>query len=141
VVLVVAAILVDSLRQPRCLLAAQRAAGAMAGRWEFPGGKVEVGETRIAALRRELAEELGVAVEVGVELGDPSGSTWPINDQYAMRTWFAEITAGVPVPTGSHGQLRWLTPEELFDVDWLAPDRPIVETVRSWLIEGRSARA
>jgi 8-oxo-dGTP diphosphatase len=141
VVLVVAAIVVDSLREPRRLLAARRVVGDVPGRWELPGGKVEVGEAPITALRRELAEELGVAVEVGVELISPSGSAWPINDRYAMRTWFAEITAGVPMPTGSHDQLRWLTPEELVDVDWLAPDRPIVETVRSCLIEGGSARS
>ena len=67
-ILVVAAVIVDDLTHPTRLLAARRAAPrALAGGWEFPGGKVEPGEDPIAALHRELAEELQITVDLGAE--------------------------------------------------------------------------
>lgn len=125
--LVVAAIIVDDLQRPRRVLATRRATPpGLAGRWEFPGGKVEDGETATAALRRELLEELEIGVRLGDEIRAPDGLRWPISATYAMRTWLAEITAGHAHSTGSHDQLRWLTIEELGGVDWLDADRAIV---------------
>ena len=70
--LVVAAAIVDDLARPQRLLAARRRAPAeLAGGWEFPGGKVEPDETPVAALHRELREELAVSVRLGAEVLGP----------------------------------------------------------------------
>jgi 8-oxo-dGTP diphosphatase len=132
VVLVVAAVLLDDLDAPTRLLAARRTGPpALAGGWEFPGGKVEAGEIPLTALHRELSEELGVAIEVGAEVLPRVGETWPIAEGLAMRVWLAQLTAGEPVLTADHDALRWLGPDELFDVAWLPADIALVATLRS----------
>jgi 8-oxo-dGTP diphosphatase len=133
-ILVVAAVIVDDLTHPTRLLAARRAAPrTLAGGWEFPGGKVEPGEDPIAALHRELAEELQVTVDLGDELPPPNGGAWPIVPGHEMRLWFAVVTSGTPMPTGSHDQLRWLPGDQLDQVSWLPADRAIVAQLRSLL--------
>ena len=102
-ILVVAAVLVDDLAAPTRILAARRRTpAALAGFWEFPGGKVEPAEDPVDALHRELAEELQITVELGSELENPAGGTWPISAEHEMRLWFARINSGVPTATGSH---------------------------------------
>lgn len=124
---VVAAVIVDDLDQPTRLLAARRSAPpTLAGRWEFPGGKVEPGEEHLAALHRELGEELGVTVAVGGELPGPDGGAWPITTKHRMRVWFAHVRDGVPQPLEDHDELCWLTADELDDVPWLDGDVQIV---------------
>jgi len=130
VILVVAAILVDDLAAPSRILAARRRTpAALAGFWEFPGGKVEPAEDPVDALHRELAEELQITVELGSELENPAGGTWPISGEHEMRLWFARINAGVPIATGGHDALRWLTAAQLRDVPWLPADMTIVDVL------------
>lgn len=131
---VVAAAIVDNLDRPTRLLAARRSAPeALAGRWEFPGGKVEPGEEQLDALRREIGEELGVRVCVGAELPGPDGGAWPITAKHRMRVWFARLQDGTPEPLEDHDELRWLTASELDDVPWLDGDVQIVTALHERL--------
>ena len=118
-VIVCAAILDDHGRR---VLAAQRSAPpALAGGWEFPGGKVEPGESDEDALSRECREELAVDIVVGERLG-PEVS---IGATGVLRLWTARVREGSPRPL-EHSQLRWLTAGELAEVAWLPADLPLV---------------
>ncbi len=92
------------------------------GRWEFPGGKVEPGESDIDALIRECEEELAVTVAVGDRIGDDVPLA---NGRALLRVWRCEIVHGVPQAI-EHASLRWLAPEEFDSVPWLPADAPIV---------------
>jgi 8-oxo-dGTP diphosphatase len=136
-ILVVAAALVDDLDHPARMLAARRTRpAALAGRWEFPGGKVDDGETPVQALHRELREELGVTAELGRELPGHDDGAWPLGDRYRMRLWIARITDGDPQPLEDHDELRWLSTAELHDVDWIEGDLPIVSALRGYFQGG-----
>jgi 8-oxo-dGTP diphosphatase len=104
------------------LLAARRTApAAAAGRWEFPGGKVEPGETPTQALVREIEEELGCRIEV---TGWLDGQV-AVGTGHLLSVALARIVDGEPAPT-EHDEVRWLGPRELDDVDWLDADRPFL---------------
>jgi 8-oxo-dGTP diphosphatase len=110
------------------VLAARRSApAAVAGGWEFPGGKVEPGEFDVAALVRECREELGVDIRVGQLLGvGAPGSVM-------LRVYRASLVGGEPRPLQDHDELRWLAADELDTVAWLPADRPLLPAVRALL--------
>lgn len=127
---VVGAVIVDSLAQPRRVLAARRArSNALKGRWEFPGGKVEPGESAEAALIREVQEELDVTLMLGEELM-PTGNTWRLlSDIVGLRLFWAEIFVGTPAPGEDHDEVRWLDAPDLSSVNWLDADRAALPAV------------
>jgi 8-oxo-dGTP diphosphatase len=131
VVQVVGAAIVEGGR----VLVAQRAGGPYDGRWEFPGGKVEPGESDLAALVREIGEELGTRIEPQVFLGEvvldgvvgggPAGAS-------TLRVWSARLIGGAPV-AHEHAALRWVRAGELDDLAWIDADRPLIPAVRTLL--------
>ena len=130
VTLVVAAAIVDDLDNPRCLLAARRnAPPAMAGFWEFPGGKVEPDEDPVEALHRELDEELGVTVRLGREIRPEAADAWPLALGTIMRLWLARIAEGTPTPLEDHDEVRWLPRGEWRSVPWLPADIAVVHAL------------
>lgn len=126
--LVVGAALVSHGR----VLAARRTSPVhLAGGWEFPGGKVDPGETPEQACVREVAEELGCEVRVVGELGGRP----PLLDGWTLQVFVAELVTGEPAPH-EHDAIRWLAPEELLDWPWLPGDRPFLPELRELLLDG-----
>lgn len=118
------------------LVARRTSPPQFAGMWEFPGGKVEPGETCQAALHRELDEELGIEVRLGSEIAGPGDSGWPLNDKAAMRVWFAEVISGQPEALQDHDELRWVSIDAETEVEglpWIPADRPILVGLRASL--------
>jgi len=116
------------LRDGRVLAARRTSPAATAGRWEFPGGKVEPGETPEAALVREVVEELGCRIEV---TGWLAGEV-PIGASHTLAVARARLVEGEPDPL-EHDLVRWLAAAELGDVDWLEADRPFLPELRRTL--------
>ncbi|MCW2833506.1 MAG: hydrolase [Nocardioides sp.] len=112
------------------VFAARRTSPAeLAGRWEFPGGKVEPDESPEEALVREIAEELGCRIEV---TGWLPGKAL-IGETHELWVACAVLVEGEPAPT-EHDHVRWVGPDELDDVDWLEPDRPFLPALRGRMI-------
>ena len=95
----------------------------MAGKWEFPGGKVEAGEDDATALIRECSEELDVRVDVGVRVGEDVQLR---NGWALLRVYVARLVDGDRPKALEHTELRWLSVDELDSVPWLPADAPIV---------------
>ncbi len=114
----------------RVLACARADPPEVAGRWEFPGGKVEPGETEVEALIRECIEELGVRVEVGVRVGEDVPLA---HGRAILKVYLAKLVDGAHPQRLEHAELRWLGATELYDVDWLPADAPIVAALERHL--------
>ena len=105
----------------------QRGYGDFKGGWEFPGGKIEDGETTQKALKREIMEELDTEISVG-ELIDTIEYDYP-DFHLSMDCFCCEIVKGDLV-LKEHEDARWLTKEQLGDVKWLPADITLIERIR-----------
>lgn len=125
---VVAAIIIHNKQ----IFVTQRGYGEFKDGWEFPGGKIEPGETPQEALAREIKEELYIEIEVGdyletVEYDYPSF-------HLAMDCFFCTIKSGKLV-LKEHEAAKWLTMENLDSVDWLPADKGLIESIKKYLLK------
>ena len=121
------------IRRGNKIFATQRGYGEYKDGWEFPGGKVEPGETPGDALVREIREELDADITVGEKIVT-------VNQDYtdfylAMDCFWASLNEGEQLKLLEHEAARWLTCDELDSVEWLPADVKVVEAIRNALAE------
>ena len=121
------------IRRGNKIFATQRGYGEYKDGWEFPGGKVEPGESPRDALVREIKEELDADIEVGDKI-------LTVNLDYtdfylSMDCFWASLNEGEQLKLLEHEAARWLTCDELDSVEWLPADVKVVEAIRKALAE------
>ncbi|HIV52268.1 MAG TPA: (deoxy)nucleoside triphosphate pyrophosphohydrolase [Candidatus Mediterraneibacter norwichensis] len=118
------------IRKDDKIFATQRGYGEFKDGWEFPGGKIEEGETPEQALAREIKEELDTEIQVG-KLIDTIEYDYP-KFHLSMDCFWCEIMQG-GLELKEHEAARWLSKEELYSVDWLPADVGVIERVEEEL--------
>ena len=124
---VVAAIICDDMKEKNKIFATARGYGELKGGWEFPGGKVEPGETSQQALIREIIEELDTKIKVG-ELIDTVEYDYP-TFHLSMDCFWAEVKAG-HLELKEAEAAKWLTKDQLDSIDWLPADILLIDQIR-----------
>ena len=124
---VVAAIICDDMKEKNKIFATARGYGELKGGWEFPGGKVEPGETPQQALIREIIEELDTEIKVG-ELIDTVEYDYP-TFHLSMDCFWAEVKAG-HLELKEAEAAKWLTKDQLDSIDWLPADILLIDQIR-----------
>ncbi len=112
------------------IFAAQRRYGRFKGGWEFPGGKIEAGETPEDALRREIREELAVEIEIAAFIETVSYAYADFH--LTMECFFCRIASGTPV-LKEHTAARWLAKSELTSVRWLPANAAFIQNLSKLL--------
>ena len=129
-VFVVAAVILAERDNERIVFATQRGYGDLKGGWEFPGGKVEKGETPQQALEREIMEELDTEISVGDLIGTIEYDYPTFN--LSMGCYECKIVKGDLV-LKEHEASRWLSKQQIDEVEWLPADITIIEKIRRLL--------
>ena len=124
---VVAAIICDDMKEKNKIFATARGYGELKGGWEFPGGKVEPGETPQQALIREIIEELDTEIKVG-ELIDTVEYDYP-TFHLSMDCFWAEVKEG-HLELKEAEAAKWLTKDQLESVTWLPADILLIDQIR-----------
>lgn len=105
-----------------------------AGLWEFPGGKIEAGESVEECIRREILEELGVPVLLHEQIVGPLRGYWWLSERIAFNLWLCTIEGDAePQLLEDHDALAWLHVDELYTVPWIAADEVIVREIEAML--------
>ncbi len=129
---VVAAVICDFMDKKKQIFATARGYGEFKGQWEFPGGKVEAGETPQQALIREIKEELETDIKVG-ELIDTIEYDYP-TFHLLMDCFWCEVIEG-ELKLLEAESARWLTKNTLYDVQWLPADLGLIEKINKMMME------
>ena len=124
---VVAAIICDDIKEKNKIFATARGYGELKGGWEFPGGKVEPGETPQQALIREIIEELDTEIKVGERI-DTVEYDYP-TFHLSMDCFWAEVKAG-HLELKEAEAAKWLTKNQLDSIDWLPADILLIDKIR-----------
>ena len=132
---VVAAVICDRLDKPTKIFATARGYGEFKGQWEFPGGKVEPGETACQALAREINEELGVAISVG-DFIDTIEYDYP-SFHLSMDCFWCHVAAGTIILKEAEAA-KWLRKDELYSVNWLPADVTLIGRLAAQMIDLQS---
>lgn len=120
------------IKKDNRILATQRGYGEFKGGWEFPGGKVESGETPENALVREIKEELDTSIEV-LEYFDTVEYDYP-NFHLSMKCYICSVVSG-KLELLEHEDARWLDRDSLSSVEWLPADLDLIEKLKYYLSE------
>ena len=116
------------IKDNKCLVAQRSAGMSLEGKWEFPGGKPEDGETPKAALARELHEELGATANIGAWVG--RGESLVGDKRIVLDVYLGELEDAHELSANEHADLRWVDAAGLADLDWPDADIPIVPLVQ-----------
>ena len=127
---VVAAIICDNIKEKNKIFATARGYGELKGGWEFPGGKVEPGDTPQQALVREIMEELDTEIKVG-ELIDTIEFDYP-SFHLSMDCFWAEVRKG-HLELKEAEAAKWLTKDQLDSVAWLPADVTLIDKIRRYM--------
>ena len=117
-------------KEDRVMLAKRPPGGMLGGMWEFPGGKLEPGESPEICLARELAEEFGIEAQVGKYLGE---STYDYGENIIKLMAYQVTHVSGEFQLNDHDEIGWLAKADIYDVSWAPADIPLIDMALSLL--------